>query len=87
MATKAQAIDTQPFTLPLTGYSRASQLLPFLPFGKTTLFKWSGDGRFPSPVKLSSTITCWKNEDVHAWIKRQGISQQAANDSQVKGAK
>lgn len=97
MATKAQTIDTQqsnvrakidtkikltPLILPLTGYSRAAQLLPFLPFGKTTLFKWSGDGRFPSPVKLSSTITCWKNEDVHAWIKRQGISKVAANDMQ-----
>jgi len=77
MATKAQAVDTQPFTLPLTGYSRASQLLLFLPFGKSTLFKWSGDGRFPSPIKLSSTITAWRNEDVHAWLNRQV----AANDT------
>lgn len=79
MADKIKPIQQQ--TLPLTGYSRAAQLLPFLPFGKSTLFKWSGDGRFPKPVKLSSTITAWRNEDVHAWLNRQGISQVAANDT------
>lgn len=77
-----KAHNEHPQTLPLTGYSRASQLLPFLPFGSTTLWSWSRSGRFPSPVKLSSTITCWKNEEVHAWMKRQGLSQQAANDTQ-----
>lgn len=65
-------IDTQSVTLPLTGFTRAAQLLPFLPFGKTTLFKWSGEGRFPKPIKLSSTITAWRNEDVHEWFKHQG---------------
>ena len=58
----------EPLSLPLTGYSRASQLLPFLPFGKTTLFSWSADGRFPKPVKLSETITAWSNKQVHAWF-------------------
>ena len=82
MTDKAK-IKTQnkPLILPLTGYSRAAQLLPFLPFGKSTLFKWSTDGRFPSPIKLSSTITAWRNEDVHAWLNRQV----AANDT-IKGA-
>ncbi len=54
--------------LPLQGMSRASQLLPFLPFGSTTLWAWSRDGRFPAPVKLSSTMTAWRNADVIDWL-------------------
>lgn len=54
--------------LPTNGMSRANDLLPFLPFGKTTLWTWSKDGRFPAPIKLSETTTAWNNADVHAWF-------------------
>lgn len=68
MAAKA---DTQPIILPRTGYSRLSQLLPFLPIGKTTIYQWSKDGRFPAPVKISGSVTAWSNEAVHAWLDAQ----------------
>ena len=55
-------------SLPPQGMSRATQLLPFLPFGSTTLWAWSRDGRFPAPVKLSPTMTAWHNADVIAWL-------------------
>lgn len=54
--------------LPPQGMSRASQLLPFLPFGSSTLWAWSSDGRFPAPVKLSPTMTAWRNADVIEWL-------------------
>ena len=54
--------------LPTTGMGRAKDLLPYLPFSKTTLFEWSKDGRFPAPVKLSPTMTAWNYADVHAWL-------------------
>lgn len=67
--------DTKPATainfmqhLPTTGMGRAKDILPFLPFSKTTLFEWSKDGRFPAPVKLSPTMTAWKYADVHHWL-------------------
>ena len=67
--------------LPTTGYSRMSQLLPYLPIAKSTVEKWVKEGRFPAPVKLSSTVTCWKNEDIHAWLNNLATMQQpAAND-------
>ena len=70
------ANDTTPTTankpmqhLPTTGMGRAKDILPFLPFSKTTLFEWSKNGeRFPAPVKLSPTMTCWHYADVHAWL-------------------
>ena len=64
--------------LPPQGMSRASQLLPFIPFSKTTLFEWSKDGRFPAPVKLSPTMTAWRNSEVIAWLEGQSAETQGA---------
>ena len=55
--------------LPPQGMSRASQLIPLLPFGSSTLWAWSRDGRFPAPVKLSPTMTAWRNTDVIEWLE------------------
>lgn len=60
--------------LPSQGMSRASQLIPFLPFGSSTLWAWSRDGRFPAPVKLSPTMTAWRNADVIQWLNNQTTS-------------
>ncbi len=60
--------------LPPQGMSRASQILPFLPFGSSTLWAWSKDGRFPSPVRLSPTMTAWRNADVIEWLDNQHLS-------------
>ncbi|UNU74059.1 AlpA family phage regulatory protein [Moraxella nasovis] len=58
--------------LPKDGMSRINQILPFLPIGKSTVWKWVREGKFPEPVKLSSTMTAWRNSDIHAWIEAQG---------------
>lgn len=55
--------------LPEQGMSRAKDILPFLPFGRTTLHEWSYDGRFPTPLKLSPTLVAWKNSDVLEWLE------------------
>ena len=54
--------------LPTTGMGRAKDILPFLPFSKTTLFEWSKDGRFPAGRKLSPTMTAWSYADIHEWL-------------------
>ena len=54
--------------LPTTGMGRAKDILPFLPFSKTTLFEWSKDGRFPAGKKLSPTMTAWSYADIHEWL-------------------
>ena len=60
--------------LPPQGMSRASQLIPFLPFGTSTLWAWSRDGRFPAPVKLSPTMTAWRNAEVIEWLESHATS-------------
>lgn len=63
---------TLPHTLPKDGMSRLSQLLPFLPIGKSTVWAWVKDGKFPQPIKLSPTVTVWRNSDIHDWLNAQG---------------
>lgn len=57
--------------LPPQGMSRAKDILPFLPFGRTTLHEWSNNGLFPPSIKLSPTMVAWRNSDVLAWLENQ----------------
>lgn len=70
--------------LPLQGMSRAKDILPLLPFSRTTLHEWSRDGRFPKSIRLSPTIVAWKNSEVLEWLERQSLypsdSQEVTND-------
>lgn len=66
MAAKSK-VDT-PEKLPVTGLSRLSQILPYLPIAKSTIEDWVKKGKFPAPIKLSPTVTAWRNSDIHAWL-------------------
>lgn len=69
MSSNHNDTSLNPLALPLTGVSRANQLLPFLPFGSSTLWKWANEGKFITPIKLSPTITAWDNSKVHKWLE------------------
>lgn len=34
---------------------------------RITIWRWSGQGKFPKPVKLGQNCTRWKRDDVLAW--------------------
>ena len=65
----------QPITLPQDGMSRLSQLLPFLPIGKSTVWAWVRAGKFPQPIKLSDNVTVWRNSDIHDWLNNANYHQ------------
>ena len=71
-------------TLAPQGMSRAKDLLPFLPFSRTTLHEWSRDGRFPKSVKLSPNMVAWRNSEVLEWLATQNLKpcdgQEITND-------
>ena len=70
-----------PATFPRDGYSRMQQLLPYLPIAKSTVEDWVKIGKFPKPIKLSATVTAWRNSDIHDWLDSLATGQQtAAND-------
>lgn len=81
-STAQQAIEgishqsNPPYLLP-QGMSRAKDLLPFLPFGITSLWNYTKAGKFPKPVKISPTVTAWRNADVLAWLESQHVDNDA----------
>lgn len=49
-------------------YLRQADLIPALvPFSPATLWRHVKCGKFPAPVKLSSSITAWRRADYEAW--------------------
>jgi len=39
--------------------------------GKSTIWRWIKNGKFPKQVKLSNTISVWKLSEVQTWIDTQ----------------
>lgn len=84
MSLKVVQTKLTPDQLPATGLKRASEILKYLPFKKTKLYAMVKSGEFCQPLKIG-VMTCWRCEDVHAWLAAQGKPDQsaAANDGGV----
>ena len=59
--------------LPDTGFLRQPQVLAFVPFSKSTLWRRIQARTFPRPVKLSVRVTVWRAEDIRNWIASQPL--------------
>ncbi|MCL1986341.1 MAG: AlpA family transcriptional regulator [Betaproteobacteria bacterium] len=58
--------------LPATGFLRLSQVLQFIPFGKTRWYRGIKTGEFPKPVNIGSRARAYRAEDIRNLIKRLG---------------
>lgn len=75
VSTYASANPSIPI-LPQTGFNRQAQVLTFIPFSKSTLWRQVAAGVFPAPVKLAPSITAWRAEDIRTWIESRGVAAQ-----------
>lgn len=66
-------------TLPATGLVRLPTVLRHFQVGRSTWWAGVKAGRYPKPVKLSERVTCWKAEDIHALIIRNGATPSAGS--------
>lgn len=66
--TKKQIELPETLALPAEGFVRVKQLVRFIPFSRTTIWRKVKDGAFPRPIKLSSYVTAWRVADVREWI-------------------
>ena len=64
----------QAHILPPQGLSRAKDILPLLPFGRASLWKFAKSGQFPAPVHVTGGITAWRNADVLAWLESHTVT-------------
>jgi excisionase family DNA binding protein len=42
--------------------------------GKSTIYRWRSEGKFPQSVKLGSK-TVWKKDDVDQWMQQTDLSK------------
>lgn len=50
-------------------FMREKDVLKLVPFGRCSLWKFSKDGTFPAPIKISSGISAWREKDVLEWLE------------------
>jgi len=59
-------------------FLRQADLIPALvPFSPATLWRYVKSGKFPAPVKLSSSITAWRKADYEAWAASYDLTAKA----------
>lgn len=37
--------------------------------GRSTIYRWMAEGRFPKPVPLGGHVVAWWQEDIDEWIE------------------
>lgn len=51
---------------------RLPNVLALVPVGRSTLWLWVREGRFPKPIKLGPMTTAWRASEVSAWLEAAG---------------
>ncbi len=70
---KTLTVDQEPLFLPSKGLKCEKDILPFLPFKRSTLWAWSKSGKFPAHRRIHG-ITVWSCEEVWAWLVEHGCT-------------
>lgn len=42
---------------------------PMVPVSRSTVWAWVKEGKFPAPIKLGPSTTCWKLSDIQQFIQ------------------
>lgn len=51
---------------------RVNELSHDLSMGKSTIWAWVKEGKFPKPIKISPRMTVWSSADIEAWLANKG---------------
>ena len=52
-----------------TNYIRIKTVSYITGLGKSSIYKFMGEGHFPQSTKLGSRVTVWQQSDIQYWIK------------------
>ena len=58
---------------------RVKDLAEMLDMGESTIWKLASDKNsdFPRPIKITSRLTVWKEEDIQAWLDTQNAKEKS----------
>ena len=57
-------------------YLRINEVVEMLSVGKSTVWAWVKECKFPKPIKLSEYVTVWKLSDIEEWVQQKEINNQ-----------
>lgn len=57
-------------TKPVTRYLRISEVAARTSLGRSTIYRWSAEGRFPAPVLLGGRALRWVEAEVEEWLRK-----------------
>lgn len=49
---------------------RISEVVARTGLGRSTIYEWSADGRFPAPVRLAGRVSRWVEAEVDEWLQK-----------------
>ena len=56
-------------TKPSVRFLRISEVQARTGLGRSTIYEWSADGRFPAPVRLGGRTLRWIESEIDAWLR------------------
>lgn len=54
-------------TTPIVHFMRLRDVLKTVALGKTTLYRWMDEGRFPRSIELGPGCVRWREDEVESW--------------------
>lgn len=67
-------VEQQPVPEPrrVTRLVRLKEVQYRVGLGRSTIYRWMAEGKFPRPVQLGGYTVAWSQEDIDAWICERG---------------
>jgi prophage regulatory protein len=64
-----EAVQSQP-TEPrrVTRLIRLKEVQHRVGLGRSTIYRWMAEGKFPKPVQLGGYAVAWAEDDIQVWI-------------------
>lgn len=53
----------------MSNFLRITEVMKKTGIGKSTIWLWVSESKFPKPIKLSPRITVWEEEKILIWMK------------------
>jgi excisionase family DNA binding protein len=55
--------------------------------GRSTIYRWIDDGRFPGPIEIGPGCVRWREDEVEAWKADRIAASTAARSGELSGGK
>lgn len=61
-------IQSSPAPRRVTRLIRLKEVQYRVGLGRSTIYRWMAEGKFPKPIQLGGYTVAWAQEDIDAWI-------------------